>query len=243
MLRRLICVLLVSLLFGILPLTAFALNNMSTSELRSVTGQKGFVASAEKIEDASASLSEKSAKESPFKRLANAKTITSRTNNRKSVLKDLDIEKNRGKVFKEFTVDAAQKRGAIRRLVQNKKPKELLCALKFKEMLFEYLPQSHLAKKIRKISPRNLDLSTIKAPPSFRGSTKPSNTRQSSNTGMQPSAPGPVQGQPATGQGVSQGGPRGNNGLGNGLDPQPPGNPPQNDGPGTSPGNPGNSPN
>ena len=33
---------------------------------------------------------------------------------------------------------------------------------------------------------------------------------------------------------------KGNNGLGNGLDPQPPGNPPINDGPGTSPGNPGN---
>jgi hypothetical protein len=33
---------------------------------------------------------------------------------------------------------------------------------------------------------------------------------------------------------------RGNNGLGNGEDPQPWGNPPVNDGPGTSPGNPGN---
>jgi hypothetical protein len=32
----------------------------------------------------------------------------------------------------------------------------------------------------------------------------------------------------------------GNNGVGNGVDPQPPGNPPVNDGPGTSPGNPGN---
>ena len=32
----------------------------------------------------------------------------------------------------------------------------------------------------------------------------------------------------------------GNNGVGNGLDPQPPGNPPMNDGPGTGPGNPGN---
>ena len=31
-----------------------------------------------------------------------------------------------------------------------------------------------------------------------------------------------------------------NNGVGNGIDPQPPGNPPINDGPGTSPGNPGN---
>lgn len=30
----------------------------------------------------------------------------------------------------------------------------------------------------------------------------------------------------------------GNNGVGNGLDPQPPGNPPVNDGAGTSPGNP-----
>lgn len=33
--------------------------------------------------------------------------------------------------------------------------------------------------------------------------------------------------------------PKGNNGVGNGLDPQPPGNPPVNDGPGTGPGNPG----
>jgi len=35
----------------------------------------------------------------------------------------------------------------------------------------------------------------------------------------------------------------GNNGVGNGLDPQPPGNPPINDGPGTGPGFPGNNPN
>ena len=33
---------------------------------------------------------------------------------------------------------------------------------------------------------------------------------------------------------------RSNNGVGNGTDPQPPGNPPINDGPGTAPGNPGN---
>jgi len=33
---------------------------------------------------------------------------------------------------------------------------------------------------------------------------------------------------------------KGNNGVGNGIDPPPPGNPPLNDGPGTSPGNPGN---
>lgn len=33
---------------------------------------------------------------------------------------------------------------------------------------------------------------------------------------------------------------KGNNGVGNGEDPQPPGNPPVNDGPGTSPGHPGN---
>jgi hypothetical protein len=32
----------------------------------------------------------------------------------------------------------------------------------------------------------------------------------------------------------------GNNGVGNGWDPQPPGEPPVNDGPGTGPGNPGN---
>src|SRR5262245_24449134 len=36
------------------------------------------------------------------------------------------------------------------------------------------------------------------------------------------------------------GGPKGNNGVGNGLDPQPRGNPPANDGPGTTPGSPGN---
>jgi hypothetical protein len=35
-------------------------------------------------------------------------------------------------------------------------------------------------------------------------------------------------------------GSKGNNGVGNGQDPQPPGNPPINDGPGTGPGNPGN---
>lgn len=35
-------------------------------------------------------------------------------------------------------------------------------------------------------------------------------------------------------------GSKGNNGVGNGLDPQPPGNPPINDGPGTAPGAPGN---
>jgi hypothetical protein len=31
----------------------------------------------------------------------------------------------------------------------------------------------------------------------------------------------------------------GNNGVGNGVDPKPPGNPPVNDGPGTGPGDPG----
>jgi len=41
-------------------------------------------------------------------------------------------------------------------------------------------------------------------------------------------------------QSVSPTSPKGNNGVGNGVDPQPPGNPPINDGPGTSPGNPGN---
>ncbi len=34
-------------------------------------------------------------------------------------------------------------------------------------------------------------------------------------------------------------GPKGNNGVGNGLDGQPPGDPPINDGPGTGPGHPG----
>jgi hypothetical protein len=39
---------------------------------------------------------------------------------------------------------------------------------------------------------------------------------------------------------AESGRPKGNNGVGNGVDPQPPGNPPVNDGPGTGPGNPGN---
>jgi hypothetical protein len=38
----------------------------------------------------------------------------------------------------------------------------------------------------------------------------------------------------------SSGGRKGNNGVGNGYDPQPPGNPPINDGAGSGPGNPGN---
>jgi hypothetical protein len=42
------------------------------------------------------------------------------------------------------------------------------------------------------------------------------------------------------GREVSPTRPKGNNGVGNGEDPQPPGNPPINDGPGTGPGNPGN---
>jgi hypothetical protein len=41
-------------------------------------------------------------------------------------------------------------------------------------------------------------------------------------------------------QTVSPSVPNGNNGVGNGIDPQPPGNPPINDGPGTAPGSPGN---
>lgn len=39
--------------------------------------------------------------------------------------------------------------------------------------------------------------------------------------------------------GGPRGGPKGNNGVGNGPDPQPPGNPKVNDGDGTGPGNPG----
>jgi hypothetical protein len=42
----------------------------------------------------------------------------------------------------------------------------------------------------------------------------------------------------ASGQGDNK--VHGNNGVGNGLDPQPPGDPPINDGPGTGPGHPGN---
>jgi len=39
---------------------------------------------------------------------------------------------------------------------------------------------------------------------------------------------------------IAASGGMGNNGVGNGVDPQPPGNPPINDGPGTGPGDPGN---
>ncbi len=39
---------------------------------------------------------------------------------------------------------------------------------------------------------------------------------------------------------TGNGRPKGNNGVGNGIDPPPPGNPPINDGPGTGPGRPGN---
>lgn len=45
---------------------------------------------------------------------------------------------------------------------------------------------------------------------------------------------------PEQGEESGRNGSKGNNGVGNGQDPQPPGNPPINDGPGTSPGNPGN---
>lgn len=44
----------------------------------------------------------------------------------------------------------------------------------------------------------------------------------------------------ASGSGWDGQGSRGNNGLGNGVDPQPPGNPPVNDGFGNLVGNPGN---
>jgi hypothetical protein len=46
--------------------------------------------------------------------------------------------------------------------------------------------------------------------------------------------------EPEPGGGPARDRPKGNNGVGNGVDPQPPGNPPINDGPGTGPGNPGN---
>ena len=45
---------------------------------------------------------------------------------------------------------------------------------------------------------------------------------------------------PAMASSGGGGRPKGNNGVGNGIDPPPPGNPPLNDGPGTGPGNPGN---
>ncbi|WP_187144286.1 hypothetical protein [Microvirga massiliensis] len=50
--------------------------------------------------------------------------------------------------------------------------------------------------------------------------------------------PRPLRARAMAGKGTR--GPKGNNGVGNGYDPQPPGNPRVNDGPGTGPGNPGN---
>lgn len=55
-----------------------------------------------------------------------------------------------------------------------------------------------------------------------------------------PDTPAPVDPEPETPVGPEPETPKGNNGVGNGEDPQPPGNPPVNDGPGTGPGNPGN---
>jgi len=52
--------------------------------------------------------------------------------------------------------------------------------------------------------------------------------------------PGPKDGRSGPPQDKDRGGSKGNNGVGNGVDPQPPGNPPVNDGPGTGPGRPGN---
>jgi len=45
---------------------------------------------------------------------------------------------------------------------------------------------------------------------------------------------------PCADEAVTEGDDHGNNGVGNGYDPQPPGSPSVNDGPGTGPGNPGN---
>jgi hypothetical protein len=53
-------------------------------------------------------------------------------------------------------------------------------------------------------------------------------------------APTPARAASGGGSGDPPKKPKGNNGVGNGVDPQPPGNPPINDGPGTGPGNPGN---
>ncbi len=54
-----------------------------------------------------------------------------------------------------------------------------------------------------------------------------------------PSFAGTGSGEAKTAESYSGKDKKGNNGVGNGWDPQPPGNPPVNDGPGTGPGNPG----
>lgn len=81
-------------------------------------------------------------------------------------------------------------------------------------MTDEQLSKRDLLKKAAYVAPAIL---TLKAVPSFasNGSGLAEQEREKEKT-------------------------KGNNGVGNGLDPQPPGNPRINDGPGTSPGNPGN---
>jgi hypothetical protein len=63
-------------------------------------------------------------------------------------------------------------------------------------------------------------------PPAGKGNPGPLPCNSKNNPKCSPASP-------------SKPGERGNNGVGNGVDPQPPGNPPINDAPGTGPGNPG----
>jgi hypothetical protein len=81
-------------------------------------------------------------------------------------------------------------------------------------MTNEQLSKRDLLKKAAYVAPAIL---TLKAVPSFasNGSSLTEQEREKEKT-------------------------KGNNGVGNGLDAQPPGNPRINDGPGTSPGNPAN---
>ena len=84
----------------------------------------------------------------------------------------------------------------------------------------EHASRRELLKKAAYVTPAIL---TLKAVPAYAQSGSGANALRRGNTG--------------NGQGN---GSQGNNGVGNGIDPQPPGNPKVNDGPGTSPGNPGN---
>lgn len=74
----------------------------------------------------------------------------------------------------------------------------------------------------------------------------PGNPRVNDGPGTGPGNPGNKGGPgvhsvvKANSGGNGKGGPKGNNGVGNGIDPQPPGNPRVNDGVGTRPGSPGN---
>jgi hypothetical protein len=78
----------------------------------------------------------------------------------------------------------------------------------------------------------------VTGPNSILGQQAAAARRGAGNDSSSSSQPGGGSSAPDSKPGASK--PHGNNGLGNGEDPAPPGNPPENDGAGTSPGNPGN---